>query len=137
MTISSARVILCLLSILLFGGTPAEATGTGPVVIAKQFVTANYTIAGTGTSTDAFMFMDTTNNPIWITLPPANDVAGRVISILDWAENSSNNWIYIECAGTDIIANNGGSGEWVISYNGAGLQLISDGIGKWVHWQVL
>lgn len=123
----SVPLFICLLSACFI----STVTAVGPIVVNVVRVSANYTVG----STDVSVLVDSTSVPIWIFLPAVSALTGRTISIMDEGENSATNFITVVCDGSDIISRNAGMNIWAIA-GSAGLQVISNGVSKWMHWEI-
>ena len=78
-----------------------------------------------------FYQLNTTDNPIFITLPSISSLTGnkRVFTFSDVGGNLSNNNIILNTSGGDEIGN---STEVVMNINYSSLQIASNGINRWI-----
>lgn len=99
-----------------------------PTAVKHKTVTVNTTYTIDDTTPDYTIFVDTSNNPVTITLPSHDN--GRKIIIKDKSFNAAeNNITILRAGGTGFIEDY--EGDRVIQTNGVSLTLMSDGSGTW------
>lgn len=124
---SPVSLFICLLSVCLI----STVSAAGPFLPNVVRVSSNYTVGGT----DVIIMVDSTTAPVWIFLPAVSAATGRTVSIMDEGEASLTNFITVTCAGSDIISRNSGMNIFTI-VGSAGVQMISNGVDKWMHWEI-
>ena len=116
------NLFLLIVSTLLF-----EAKGNVATTWSVANVASNYTVS----ATDCLIFVNSQSNPVSVTLPSttAFGQTGRVIVVKDVGAHATVNPIRIFPVGGDKIGLL--PGPWVLSVNGTGILLFSNGAGVW------
>lgn len=105
-----------------------EAASVKPISSATHTMTGTYDVVS----------VDTTSNPVALTLPAANSVEqGHIQRVLDVGGNSHNNNITVNRNGSDTIGKKGTATpvtSVTISDSWASYALYSDGVSKWIQY---
>ena len=114
---------------------------TGPAIPNIIHVSTNYTVG----PTDVQIYVNTTDEEVWIFLPLYSDVVtgttGRVVEVFDEGGYADTNLIMVLCAGDDIFSNNAGFNYYpVIGNKGLNLAAMTldpvSGAGVWRSWEI-